>query len=160
MLDRTVTSIERTGGLFLLAVALLTFVMVILRKFFDTGIPDWFDFSRLMQGIALFWGIACVAYRGGHILVDLLWDFSSPRNKRLIDIFAGIATLAFLAAFAFFAMQAAIEMRGKNLLTSDLRVPQWGFYLTGALGIVAALFMALVRFRKVLSDRTGGTGPR
>ncbi len=158
MLDRTIGLIEKIGGLFLLAVATLTFVMVILRKFFDTGIPDWFDFSRLMQGIALFWGIACVSYRGGHILVDLVWDFSNEKNKRRIDVFAGVALLLFLATFAFFAMQAAIEMRGKNLLTSDLRIPQWGFYLTGALGIVASVFMALARFRRVMREPASGAG--
>ena len=49
MLDRIVSAIEKAGGLFLLAVAVLTFVMVILRKFFDTSIPDWFDFSRLLR---------------------------------------------------------------------------------------------------------------
>ena len=47
----TIRLAERLAGLFLLAVALLTFVMVILRKFFDAAIPDWYDFSRLIQGI-------------------------------------------------------------------------------------------------------------
>jgi TRAP-type transport system small permease protein len=153
MLDRAVTSIEKIGGLFLLAVAILTFVMVILRKFFDTAIPDWFDFSRLMQGIAISWGIAAACYRGGHILVDLVWDFSSPKARRRIDIFADICMLVAMTLFAFFALRAAIEMRGNNLLTSDLRLPQWGFYLTAAIGIAAAAFMTAVRLRDVLLSR-------
>jgi TRAP-type C4-dicarboxylate transport system permease small subunit len=156
MLDRIVGRIERIAGLFLLAVALLTFVMVILRKFFDTGIPDWFDFSRLLQGIALLWGIACVCYRGAHILVDLVWDFSSDRNKFRIDVFALGVLIAFLLALCVFATQAAIEMRGKNLLTSDLRVPQWGFYLLGALGTWAALFATGVRLRQILKRHADG----
>lgn len=147
MLNRTVGWIERMAGFFLLAVAILTFVMVILRKFFDTGIPDWFDFSRLLQGIAIFWGIACCCYRGGHIVVDLVWDLSSPVNRKRIDFVANVCLVLFMLAFAALAMQAAVEMRGKNLLTSDLRIPQWGFYLTGALGIVAAVFATLVRWR-------------
>lgn len=155
-LDRIVARIERTAGLFLLAVALLTFVMVILRKFFDTGIPDWFDFSRLLQGIALMWGIACVCYRGAHILVDLVWDFSSDRNRFRIDVFATLVLMAFLVALGAMATQAAIEMRGKNLLTSDLRVPQWGFYLVGAIGAWAALFATSVRLRAMLKRRADG----
>jgi TRAP-type C4-dicarboxylate transport system permease small subunit len=153
MLDRAVSSIEKIGGLFLLAVAILTFIMVILRKFFDTAIPDWFDFSRLMQGIAILWGIAAACYRGGHILVDLVWDLSSPRNKWRIDLFADVVMLIAVSVFAYFAVQAAIEMRGKNLLTSDLRLPQWGFYLTAALGVVAAAFMTGVRLKNLLAGR-------
>jgi TRAP-type transport system small permease protein len=156
MLDRTVSAIEKIGGLFLLAVALLTFVMVILRKFFDTGIPDWFDFSRLLQGIAIMWGIAAACYRGGHILVDLVWDFSSPKAKRRIDLFADICMIIAMTVFAVFALQAAIEMRGKNLLTSDLRLPQWGFYLTGALGVAAAAFMTFVRLRNLIKGTHHG----
>jgi TRAP-type transport system small permease protein len=150
MLDRAVGTIEKIGGMFLLAVAVLTFVMVILRKFFDTAIPDWFDFSRLLQGIAILWGIAAACYRGGHILVDLVWDFSSDRNKRRIDLVADVCMIIAMAIFAIFAIQAAIEMRGKNLLTSDLRIPQWGFYLTGAIGVAAAAFMTIVRLRNLL----------
>lgn len=156
MLDRTVTSIERIGGLFLLAVALLTFVMVILRKFFDTAIPDWFDFSRLLQGMAILWGIACACYRGSHIVVDLLWDLSSSENRKRIDLFADTVMLVSIAVFAVFALIAAVEMRGNNLLTSDLRIPQWGFYLIGALGVLAAAFMTLVRLRQTVTRQPYG----
>ncbi len=156
MLDRIVRSIEKIGGILLLAVALLTFVMVILRKFFDTAIPDWFDFSRLLQGMAILWGIACACYRGSHIVVDLVWDFSSPETRKRIDIFADSLMLLSLAVFAAFALIAAVEMRGNNLLTSDLRIPQWGFYLIGALGVLAAAFMTMVRLRQTIARRPYG----
>jgi TRAP-type transport system small permease protein len=157
MLDRAVTTIEKIGGLFLLAVAVLTFVMVILRKFFDTAIPDWFDFSRLMQGIAISWGIAAACYRGGHILVDLVWDFSSSQNRRRIDIFADVCMLISMSVFAGFALIAAYEMRGNNLLTNDLRLPQWGFYMLAAVGIAAAAFMTAVRLRNTIRSRPSDT---
>ncbi len=153
MLERTVAVVERIAGIFLLAVAVLTFVMVILRKFFDTGIPDWYDFSRLMQGVAILWGIACACYRGGHILVDLVWDAASERNKRRIDLFATTVLLLFVAVFAALALQAALEMRGNHLLTSDLRLPQWGFYFTASLGVAAAAFVTGVRLRAIARGR-------
>ncbi len=158
MLDRAVSTIEKIGGLFLLAVALLTFVMVILRKFFDTAIPDWFDFSRLLQGIAILWGIACACYRGSHIAVDLVWDMSSAENRKRIDFIADTAVLISVAVFAVFAIIAAVEMRGNNLLTSDLRIPQWGFYLLGALGVLAAAFMAAVRLKQTVFRQHYGAG--
>lgn len=149
---RTVAAIERIAGAFLLAVALLTFVMVILRKFFDTAIPDWYDFSRLAQGIAILWGVGCACYHGTHIQVDLVWDFLSRRARRAMDLFAGLVLLGFMAAFAFVATRAALEMRVSNLLTSDLRVPQWGFYLTGAIGVIAATWATVLRLRQVWRD--------
>jgi len=151
-MHKTVGAIERLAGIFLLVVALLTFVMVILRKFFDTGIPDWYDFSRLAQGIAILWGIACACYRGAHIQVDLLWDFASRPNQRRLDLFASVTLLAFMAAFAAMAVQAALESRTANLLTSDLRLPQWGFYLLGALGVVASAWATVVRIRHAWGD--------
>lgn len=157
---KTVAAIERTAGMFLLAVALLTFVMVILRKFFDTAIPDWYDFSRLAQGIAILWGIGCACYRGTHIQVDLVWDFLPRRRQRVLDLFATGALLAFMLAFGYFATQAAFESRAANLLTSDLRLPQWGFYLLGAIGVVAAAWATVVRLQQVWSghERTPGSG--
>lgn len=152
MLDRTIAAIERVSGLFLLAVALLTFVMVILRKFFDAAIPDWYDFSRLLQGLAVLWGIACACHRANHIQVDLIWDRLSRAGQRRLDLFAGVAMLVFLVVFAVMAMRAGIELRAKNLLTSDLRIPQWGFYVIGALGVCAAAWASFVRLRNVWQD--------
>lgn len=149
LLDAFVRWVERTAGLFLLAVALLTFAMVILRKFFDLSIPDWYDFSRLLQGIAIVWGIACACYRGSHIVVDLVWDFCGPRNRHRIDRFATGTLLLFMVAFAAMALQAAFEMRGNHLLTNDLRIPQWGFYMTGALGALLAAAMTAIRLRRL-----------
>ena len=89
-MERFVSWVERIAGSFLLAVATLTFASVVLRYLFGAQIPDWFDFSKLLQGIAIFWGIACVCYRNEHILVDMVWEQSSDAGKRRIDLFATI----------------------------------------------------------------------
>lgn len=155
-MDRTVDTIERLAGLSLLVVATLTFVMVILRKFFGTTIPDWYDLSRLLQGIAIFWGIACACWRNGHISVDLLWEGASRVGRRRIDLLATAVLLVFVAALAFIAVQAALESRGQGLRTSDLRLPQWPFYLVGAVGLAAAAWLALLRlWRLWTGGRTG-----
>lgn len=152
----TIRLAERLAGLFLLAVAVLTFVMVILRKGFDTAIPDWYDFSRLIQGIAILWGLACACWRGSHIQVDLVWDWLSPVNRRRLDLFAGAAVLLFMGAFAAMALEAAWGLRAKNLLTNDLRLPVWGFYMLGALGVAAAAWATMGYLRHVARH---GHGP-
>jgi hypothetical protein len=56
--DRIIDSIEWIGRLFVGIVAANIFIAVVLRKFFDTSIPDSYDFGRLLLGILIFWGIA------------------------------------------------------------------------------------------------------
>ena len=147
--DRAVVAIERIAGISLLVVGVLTFLTVILRKFFDTTIPDWYDLSRLLQGIAILWGIASACWRNGHIMVDLVWEQSTPRGRLRIDRIATAAVLVFVTAVAAIALMSAWEMRTMNLLTSDLRLPQWPFYAMGALGLVAAAWMTVLRLRRL-----------
>ena len=154
--DRAVMTIERIAGCFLLVVGVLTFLTVILRKFFDTTIPDWYDLSRLLQGIAICWGIASACWRNGHIMVDLLWERATPPGRLRIDRTATIALLVFVAAVAAIALMSAWEMRATNLLTSDLRLPQWPFYGVGALGLVAAAWMTVLRLRRLGKDTPQG----
>ena len=86
-MDRAINTIEWLAAIFVGIVALNIFVAVVLRKFFDTSIPDAYDFGRMLLGILIFWGIAATSYRGGHITVDLVWTAAGPRMKRVIDVF-------------------------------------------------------------------------
>ena len=80
--DRIIDTIEWMAALFVGIVAANIFLAVFLRKFFDTSIPDSFDFGRMLLGILIFWGIAATSYRGNHITVDLLWTHANARWKR------------------------------------------------------------------------------
>jgi hypothetical protein len=57
-IDQFIDAIEVTAAGFLAVVTLLTFVSVLLRYFFAWAIPDSYDFTRLLLGIVIFWGIA------------------------------------------------------------------------------------------------------
>src|SRR3954464_15632967 len=91
--DRFINTIEWLAAIFVGIVALNIFVNVLLRKFFSTSIPDYYDFGRMLLGILIFWGIAATSYRGGHITVDLVWTSVSKKWKRVIDIFATLVLL-------------------------------------------------------------------
>jgi hypothetical protein len=73
--------IEWLAAIFVGIVALNIFVNVLLRKFFSTSIPDYYDFGRMLLGILIFWGIAATSYRGGHITVDLVWTAVGKRGS-------------------------------------------------------------------------------
>jgi TRAP-type transport system small permease protein len=147
--ERFVSWVERLAGLFLLAVAVLTFSSVLLRYLFASQIPDWFDFSKLLQGIAIFWGIACVCYRNEHIMVDLVWEKSSPAGQRRIDLFATLILLIFLFLMAWMLGEKTWQTAQSTQATSDLRLRIGPFHIVAWLGIVAAVVMTTLRLNAV-----------
>ncbi|MCO5105925.1 MAG: TRAP transporter small permease [Burkholderiaceae bacterium] len=142
-MKRLLATTENVAALFLLAIALLTAGNVALRDLFSMQVPDWFDGSRLLQSIALFWGIAIATYRGGHICVDIVWEHLGPRGRRWLDLFAMLVTLAFLAPLAWMVW-VKVGSTGTQA-TSDLRIPLVWFYPLGALGATVAALLGALR---------------
>ena len=142
-MKRALAAIETVAAFFLLAIALLTAGNVLLRDIFSVQIPDWFDGARMLQGIALFWGVALATYYGSHICVDLLWEHLQPRGRRALDLVATTVTLAFLAPMAWMVW---IKVGGTGTQgTMDLRLPLVWFYAVAAVGASVAALLAAVR---------------
>lgn len=149
-MDRIIDSIEWLAAIFVGLVAANIFISVILRKFFDTSIPDSYDFGRLLLGILIFWGIAATSYRGSHITVDLLWTTAGPRMKRLIDIFA---TLVLLFVVTVQTLMLFDKVRGTyqdNVLSYDLNLPTWPFFAVAWMGDVSAVILIAIRTYRLI----------
>jgi TRAP-type C4-dicarboxylate transport system permease small subunit len=143
--DRFINAVELTAAGFLAVVTTLTFSSVILRYFFVWSIPDAYDFTRLLLGILIFWGIAIASYRGDHISVDLLWSVSPRVLKRAMDVMSALITLVGMATFTWMMATKVIGTMHDNVLTFDLRQPVWIYYLIAWLGLLAAVPLILVR---------------
>ena len=149
-MDRAINLIEGLAAIFVGIVALNIFVAVVLRKFFDTSIPDAYDFGRMLLGILIFWGIAATSYRGGHITVDLVWTAAGPRMKRVIDVFA---TLVLLFVVAVQTAMLFDKVRGTyvdNVQTYDLNIPTWPFYAVAWAGDVCAVLLIAIRTYRLI----------
>jgi TRAP-type C4-dicarboxylate transport system permease small subunit len=134
---------ETVAAAFLLLIALLTAGNVLLRDLLSVQIPDWYDGSRMIQGIALFWGVALATYYGSHISVDVLWEHLKPRGRRWLDLAATGITLAFLVPMAWMVW---VKIAGTGTQgTMDLRLPLVWFYSVAALGITLAAALAALR---------------
>ncbi len=142
-MKRALSTFETIAAAFLLAIALLTFGNVALREAMDRQIPDWFDLSKQLQAIAMFWGIALATLRGSHICVDVLWEHCREPGRRAIDIAATALTLAFLVPLAWMVW-SKLGSTGTQT-TSDLRLPLVWFYALSAAGATAAAVLAAVR---------------
>jgi len=151
-MDRFIYGIEVIAAIFVGLVAADIFISVLLRYLFRISIPDGYDFGRMFLGILIFWGIAATSYRGAHITVDLGWELAGKRGKRLIDIFATAMLLFIVGVQTAMLLDKVIATRAQNILTYDLHLPVWPFYLVAWLGDVSAVILIAVRtFRLVFS---------
>jgi TRAP-type C4-dicarboxylate transport system permease small subunit len=144
-MDRFIATIEWIAAFFVGLVAADTFISVLLRYFFNIQIPDAYDFGRLLLGILIFWGIAATSYRGAHITVDLLWANVGPRAQRWIDVFATLVLLFVVTVQTYTLFDKVVGTYNDNVLTFDLRLPNWPFFLVAWIGDGAAVLLIAIR---------------
>jgi len=149
-MDRFIDSIEWTAAVFVGIVAADVFISVLLRYFLNISIPDSYDFGRLLLGILIFWGIGATSYRGTHITVDLLYANVRPTYQRAMDIFATLVLLVVVAIHSWTLFDKVMSTRADNVLTFDLRIPNWPFFAVAWLGDVSAVILIAVRTYRLI----------
>jgi TRAP-type C4-dicarboxylate transport system permease small subunit len=149
-MDRFIDGIELIAAAFVGIVALNTFVAIVMRKFFAVTIPDYYDFGRLLLGILIFWGIAATSYRGSHITVDLVWANAKPRFQRWIDVFATSVLLFVVTAQTITLFDKVLATYHDNILTYDLRLPNWPFFAVAWIGDAAAVLLIAIRTYRLI----------
>lgn len=149
LMDRFIDSIEWLAALFIGIVAADVFITVMLR-YFGIAIPDAYDFGQLLLGVLIFWGIAATSYRGTHITVDLVWANVGPRYQRWIDVFATLVLLFVVLVQTYTLFDKVMSTRDSNVLTFDLRLPVWPFFLIAWIGDVAAVLLIAVRTYRLI----------
>ncbi len=141
LMDRFIDGIELIAAFFVGVVALDIFVSVM---------PDSYDFGRLLLGILIFWGIAATSYRGNHITVDLLYSNVGDRAKRVIDVFATLVLLFVVTVQTYTLFDKVHGTFADHVLTFDLRLPVWPFFLVAWLGDVSAVLLIAVRTYRLI----------
>ncbi|HWW34519.1 MAG TPA: TRAP transporter small permease [Xanthobacteraceae bacterium] len=142
--------IELVAAGFIGIVAADIFISVMLRYFFSVQIPDAYDFGRLLLGILIFWGIAATSYRGTHITVDLLYANVGPRLQRVIDVFATLVLLFVVTVQTYTLYDKVWTTRADHVLTFDLRLPVWPFFLVAWLGDISAVLLIAIRTYRLI----------
>jgi TRAP-type C4-dicarboxylate transport system permease small subunit len=150
LMDRFIDTIELIAAIFVGIVAADTFLIVVLRYFFNIGIPDSYDFGQLLLGILIFWGIAATSYRGAHITVDLVWANASPHWQRVIDVFATLVLLFVVTVQTYTLFDKVVSTYDSNLATFELRLPTWPFFAIAWLGDAAAVLLIAVRTYRLI----------
>jgi TRAP-type C4-dicarboxylate transport system permease small subunit len=151
LIDRVVTLVEYGAAAFLALVTTLTFVSMIMRYLFAAPIPDTYDFTTLMVGIAIFWGLACACWRGEHIQVDLFWGMLPRRAQMVVDVIATLVLLGFVAVLTWMVFVRVAETSRSGMTTADFNLPIWPFYAAAWLGLgLAVVVLAAYLYRLVV----------
>ena len=149
-MDRFIDTIEWIAAGFVGIVALNIFISVILRNTLNYAIPDSFDIGRMLLGILIFWGIAATSYRGGHITVDLIWANVGPRYQRWIDVFATLVLLFVVSVQTYTLFDKVVATRADHIVTMDLQIPIWPFFLVSWIGDVSAVLLIAIRTYRLI----------
>jgi TRAP-type C4-dicarboxylate transport system permease small subunit len=149
-MDRFIDSIEWIAAFFVGIVALNTFTAVVMRKFFSVTIPDYYNFGQFLLGILIFWGIAATSYRGTHITVDLVWANVGPRYQRWIDVFATLVLLFVVTVQTYTLVDKVIDTYNAHIVTMDLELPIWPFFLVSWIGDVSAVLLIAIRTYRLI----------
>ena len=144
-MDRIIDTIEAIAALFVGLVAADIFISVLLRRFFSVQIPDAYDFGSMLLGILIFWGIAATSYRGTHITVDLVWANVTPKYQRWIDVFATLVLLFVVVVQTYTLFDKVVSTRADHIVTMDLQIPIWPFFLVSWIGDVSAVLLIAIR---------------
>jgi TRAP-type C4-dicarboxylate transport system permease small subunit len=149
-MDRFIDGIEWIAAFFVGIVALDIFLSVLLRNTLNYSIPDSFDIGRMLLGILIFWGIAATSYRGTHITVDLVWGNVGPRYQRWIDVFATLVLLFVVTVQTYTLFDKVRGTYNDNVLTFDLHMPTWPFFLIAWIGDVSAVLLIAIRTYRLI----------
>lgn len=148
---RIVRVIERIAAFILGLVTLLIVASAIGRYGFARPLPDAFDLSRLILGVAIAWGLASVGWHGTHIKVDLLVQALGPGARRWINGFAWTVLLIFTALMCWKIWGRVNAAMSGGDATMDLRLPHWPFFLAIWLGLMAALVTTALRLWRIVT---------
>src|SRR6202012_5708627 len=149
-MDRFIDTIEWIAAGFVGLVALDIFVSVLLRNTLNYAIPDSFDIGRMLLGILIFWGIAATSYRGTHITVDLVWANVGPRYQRWIDVFATLVLLFVVTVQTYTLVDKVVDTYNAHIVTMDLQLPIWPFFLVSWIGDVSAVLLIAIRTYRLI----------
>ncbi len=144
-LARAIRVVERIAGAVLGLVTVLIVISAIGRYGFASPVPDAFDVSRLVLGVAIAWGLASLGFHGTHIKVDILAHGVSRGLRRWINAFAWAVLLAFTGLLTWKIGQRVLDALGSGDATMELRLAHWPFFAGIWLGIAAAFFTTCMR---------------
>ncbi len=142
----------------LCGMAIMIFIDVVLRYFFNAPLAASVEVSQLIEPWVIFLPFAYTLAVGGHVQVTLVTMLLSERNQRICDMIAYAIDMLFFAllccfSFAEFSHSFAIG----EIMMAAVRLPWWLGKVAMPIGMffitLQALFQILTTAKRI---RSGG----
>ena len=140
---RAADRLARLGAFALAIMMLLTFADVIGRYFFDAPIVGTVEITELLMGLIIYTGVGMTTFARGHIQVDIVVGYLSPRRRAIADLLALSVTIAFSLLIFWQLCIKAIDTFSVNDQTQVWFLPVWPVSFTMAF---CSLFVTIGMF--------------
>jgi len=103
LLDRFAETTWRVIAWLTLAMVLITFAVVILRKLFETGSIALQESVSYLHAAVFMLGAAYTLKQDGHVRVDILYQKFTPRTRAWVDLLGTLLLLFPVCLYIFFS---------------------------------------------------------
>jgi TRAP-type C4-dicarboxylate transport system permease small subunit len=127
-LERTTTFIALAGACAMLAIAAALGVFQILTRFVLEQPAEW---TEVLIRFALIWmvflGIPLAFRQGAMVSVDVLYRWSPPRMRRVLDAFVALAALALVGVIIWWGLDYAVRGRVQTMAGLESLTMFWAY---------------------------------
>lgn len=140
------------AGLMLVFMSLVTVISVLGRYFFDTPITGDSEIVQMLTGAVVSLSLPYCHMRYGNVIVDVFTAHTSVRFKSALDLIGSLLLGVLALLLAWQTTDGAIDAFKYANETMMLRLKEWWFYATIALGLyLLGIAGFIVAWRHILT---------
>lgn len=144
------TAAAYVAGAVLVALMLLTTADVAGRYFFNAPLEGVFDLTHFAVSTMTFLGLGYCGYRGGHVVIELLYRRLGPATRAALLRLINLAGCALFAVIAWRTAVQSIDVRALGEASQLMAIPFYPLYWLVAFG--SALFAAVMALRAFVPE--------
>lgn len=139
-------------ALLLAAMTLITFIQVVLRYVFNSGITWALELTTVVFAFMIFIGISYGVRKGAHIGVDALVKIMPSGMRRAASIITVLLCMLYAGMVLYGSYEYVDKMRIVGIELEDMPIPMWTVRAILPIGYALLLF----RFGQVLLNLLTG----
>lgn len=165
-LDHVMDILERNiVGYATILIAIIMFINVVLRNFFQSGLVWGNELSSYLNILAVFVAASAGFKSGAHVGVSVVVDFVVPKPlQKTATLITHLCVLAFLGLTSFLGVRMAVKQFIQHQVSPVLKFPIGALYVIAAVGLIASLIRVVMEIIKLYypenttSDDSGKEG--
>lgn len=142
--------------LLLTAMALITFIQVVLRYGFGTGLLWGVELTGYLFGWLVLFGMSYVLKERGHIGVEVLVRLLAPPWQRAFGLLAVGSCLFYAAVMFIGGYEYVSTMHLLGIETEDMPIQRWLFLIVIPIGLAMLFFRLMQIGWRIVSGRDPG----